>query len=433
MTNPNNMPDRERVLIRSIPEYDPARIKSLIKEGIDRLGLDSKIRGRITLKPNVVMAHHKMAPSAYTRPEFMEGLISALKDFEPAEYAITVTEKCGAGIPTSRMFRRAGYYDLKRRLKIKLQPMEEAVKATVGLKRGKIHREITTGAEIAENDFLVYAPKLKSNVLSQGLTGSIKLNVGILMDRERMWQHNFNLEEKIVDLLEVGLPDLIVTDGVEMSFGGNQLTQHGYPLGILVMATNPVAHDTVCAHILNLDPKEILHIRLAHERGYGPIELEEIELISDVPLEDLRAKTKGLDLGYRNVRDVGCGIDVLCGTPYCTGGCHGVLLDWLYMIKDRKPGLWKRMPAWTAVIGKYEGDIEARRIMKIGDCTEIRGNLKAGRRIRIKGCPPRHKDFILYMFLKAGIVNPLLRLDLILDSYLFLFLSWCRRLLRGRL
>ncbi|MFC2158045.1 DUF362 domain-containing protein [Acidobacteriota bacterium] len=427
------MPDKEKVLIRSIPHYDPSRIRDLIKDGIQELGLDTLIRGRITIKPNVVMAHHIVAPSAYTRSEFMDGLISALQETGQPDQEITIAEKCGAGIPTSRMFRRAGYNRFKKSHRIKLVPIEEAKKKTIPLEKGKIHKKLTTARVIAENDFLVYAPKLKSNVLSQGLTGSIKLNVGILLDRERMWQHNFNLEEKIVDLLEVGLPDLIVTDGIEMSYGGNQLTQHGFPTGIIVMASNPVAHDTVCAQILNLIPQEIRHIRLAHERGYGPIAMEDIDLISDVPLEELQSRTSGLDLGYRNVRDVDCNLKILNGSPYCTGGCHGVFLDWLYMIKDRKPHLWKKMPEWTVVIGKYDGDVEAKRIIKIGTCTKIKGKLKTKRKIHIKGCPPRHKDFVLFLFLKAGIINPLFRLDLILDSYLFLFLSWCRRLLRGRL
>jgi hypothetical protein len=29
-------------------------------------------------------------------------------------------------------------------------------------------------------------------------------------------------------------------------------------------------------------------------------------------------------------------MNILVGEPYCIGGCHGVFLDWLYMIKDRK-------------------------------------------------------------------------------------------------
>jgi uncharacterized protein (DUF362 family) len=424
---------RERVILRHVPDYDQKRIQSVIKEGLEEFGLIHSNHQRITIKPNVVMAHHKVAPSAYTRPEFLEGLLQALLSGNDVSPQITITEKCGAAIPTSRMFRRAGYYKLQKKHNIRVLPIEEAKKEKVSLKKGKIHSRIKTSKEIQLRDLLIYTPKLKSNTLTHGLTAATKLNIGILLDRERMWNHNHNLDEKIVDLLEVGYPDFIATDAVEISMGGNHLTQQGYPLGLVLMAKNPVAHDAVCAHLLHLDPKKIPHLRLAQERGYGPLDLAQIEITGDASLEKMRERTKDWKTGFIRVDEVNCGIKVLTGEPYCTGGCHGVFLDWLYMIKDRKPELWKRLPPWTVVIGKYPGDVTADRVMIIGTCSEVQGRLTARRKRRIKGCPPKHKDLVLWMFLKTGILNPLFRFDLIIDAYPCLFFSWVKRLLKGRL
>lgn len=424
---------REKVYLRAVPDYNPSRIKQVIREGLAEFGLTGGDHSRITIKPNVVMAHHKITPSAYTRPEFLDGLIQALNDDGNSPSNITIAEKCGAGIPTSRMFRRAGYYRLKNGNNTKLLPIEEALKKTIPLSKGKIHSEITTSREIVDNDFLIYTPKLKSNSLTHGLTAAVKLNIGILCDRERMWNHNSHLDEKIVDLLEVGYPDFIATDAVEISIGGNHLTQHGYPLGVVIMATNPVAHDAVCARMFHLDPHKIPHLRLAHERGYGPLDTSAIDIEGDISLSAIQEKTKNWKTGFTRVDEVDCGIKVLTGEPYCTGGCHGVFLDWLYMIKDRKPKLWKKLPPWTAVIGRYPGDVAAERVLIIGTCSEVLGRLKAKKIRRIKGCPPKHKDLVLWMFIKTGIINPLFRLDLILDAYPFLFLCWMRRLFKGRI
>lgn len=169
----------EKVLLRRVQEYNPEIIRNIITEGMEELGIEKGARENITIKPNVVLAHHKLAPSAFTRPEFLDGL-----------------------------------------------------------------------------------------------TGALKLNIGILLDRERMRNHNYKLDQ------------------------------------------------------------------------------------------------------------VDTGMKILCGLPYCSGGCHGIFLDWLYMIKDRKP---------------------------------------------------KHKDLLLSWLFRGRIINPLFRLDLIIDSYFFLFLSWCRRLLSGRL
>lgn len=427
------MGNREKVILRKIPDYDPSKIERIIGEGLNELGLTQKAQGRITIKPNVVMAHHSVAPSAFTRPEFLEGMVNALKKGKKEPSKIVIAEKCGTGVPTSRMFRRAGYKNLKKIHNVKLLPIEEARKKECLLHKGKIHKKISTAREIVDNDFLIYAPKLKSNVLSQGLTASIKLNVGLLLDRERMWNHNFRLPDKIVDLLEVGFPDFIATDAIEISLGGNQFTQHGRGLGLIIMARNPVAHDAVCAHILHLDPFQIDHLRIAKERGYGPLNLEAIEITGDISLKEAQKRTQDWDLGFRRVDEVDCGIKVLCGQPYCPGGCHGIFLDWLYMIKDRKPALWKKLPPWTVVIGNYQGDVTADKLMLIGTCTQIQSEVHSKKQRKIKGCPPKHKTLILGFLLKARILNPLLRLDLIIDSYLFLFLSWCRKLISTRL
>ena len=91
----------------------------------------------------------------------------------------------------------------------------------------------------------------------------------------------------------------------------------------------------------------------AIRKGYS------IEIGGDITLDELRARTASWETGFIRVEDVACNVKVLSGEPYWTGGCHGVFLDWLYMIKDRKPGLWEKMPHWTVVIGKYKGDVDA--------------------------------------------------------------------------
>lgn len=427
------MRKKEKVIVRRAPDYNPDTIKKIIKEGLSEFGFSPKAKERITIKPNVVMAHHKVAPSAFTRREFLDGLLGALTDGKKDYAKIVLAEKTGAGLPTTRMFRRAGYYNLKNKYRIKLLPIEESRKRTIHLQKGEIHKEVTTAREIVDNDFLVYAPKLKTNVLSHGLSAAIKLNMGLLLDKKRLWNHNLNLDKKIVDLLEVGFPDFIATDGIEVSLGGNQLTQHGRHLGIILMATDPVAHDVVCSHILHLDPQHIEHLRLAQERGYGSLNLDDIEIKGDMPLQEIREKTKNWDLGMVKVDEVDCNIRTIVGKPYCPGGCHGIFLDWLYMFKDRKPELWKNLPPWTVVIGQHSGDVSASRLMVIGTCSGIQGKIKARKKRKIKGCPPRHKDLVLLFFLKAGILNPLFRLDLIIDAYFFLFISWCKRLIKGRL
>ena len=111
------MRSRRKVIIRRCPEYIPDAVASIVREGLEEFGLGPKIKGQITIKPNIVLAHHMLAPSAYTRPEFIDGLLQVLEQEKKDKSRIVVAEKTGTGIPTSTMFRRAGYYKLKKKHK----------------------------------------------------------------------------------------------------------------------------------------------------------------------------------------------------------------------------------------------------------------------------------------------------------------------------
>src|SRR4030042_3081622 len=99
------MEGKAKVILRRGYVYDPSLVARIIREGIDEFGIASRIKGKVTIKPNVVMAHHKVTPSAYTRPEFLDGLLTALEEKAGSETTVAVSEKCGAAIPTSRKCR----------------------------------------------------------------------------------------------------------------------------------------------------------------------------------------------------------------------------------------------------------------------------------------------------------------------------------------
>src|SRR4030043_1116262 len=122
------MKEKAKVILRRADTYDPTLVARIIRDGLDEFGLAPRIQGKITIKPNVVMAHHKVTPSAYTRPEFLDGLLTALEEKARGEAEISVAEKCGAALPTSRLFPRAGDYRLREKHRFQLRPIEEARK-----------------------------------------------------------------------------------------------------------------------------------------------------------------------------------------------------------------------------------------------------------------------------------------------------------------
>ncbi len=411
--------DEHKVFLAFCDKYDPKEIQKIIQKGIETLNI-SKISGNITIKPNIVIAHKKAAPHSYTRPEVVTGLLEEFNANHNVN-SVKITERSGARISTSTQFKRAGYNRLKNHFNnLTLEPLEKTKQKVVELKNSKLHDKVTVADCLVENDFLIYMPKFKFNILVNGITGALKLNIGILDDEERMEFHDMRLPDKIVDLYEVGNPDLIIVDGIIAGHGGSQLTALPYDLGCIIMGTNSLAVDVVLNHIISHDPKQVLHLVEAHKRGYGPIELEEIEIMGE-SLDFFQKRTQDFEKGYFNpVREFPTTWEILVGdgeatdgtTEYCEGGCHGIVLDELLMAKDRDVDNPKKVnPNVKLVIGKYKGDVEAKTVIIVGNCSDVSGEIK-GRTVRVKGCPPTHRDLLVALALDGGLYPEVLRMTL---------------------
>src|SRR3954451_12641145 len=101
------IPSRPRVIIRRCASYDVERIRTIVREGLEEL--DLRPHGRTLLKPNGV-ASGQVFKDAYTRPEFVEGVLKALRDRDDGRVSeLAVGERCGITVPTRAAFEGAGY------------------------------------------------------------------------------------------------------------------------------------------------------------------------------------------------------------------------------------------------------------------------------------------------------------------------------------
>jgi uncharacterized protein (DUF362 family) len=410
------------VYLGACSDYNPDTAASIIETALTHISPAKPISGKIVIKPNLVLAHPKVAPDCYTRKEIIEGILKVIHKQGSDVEKIDIVEKSGLGVPTASMFRRAGYKELKRKYKknsarIKLCAMEERRRTTVVLEKGKIHSHLSIPKEMKERDFLIFAPKLKTNVLAHAYTGALKLNIGTIDGKQRLSHHHHQLPAKVVDILETANPDLVVTDGIRMAFGGNQMTQKGTDMGVIAVSANAVAHDMVCAKLLNLDPFKIEHIREAIDRGYGPSSFDEIEILGDFPVEKAQKISSQLDFGFYPVEQFPCNFKIHPGIPYCTGGCHGIFLDWLHMVKDRKPKRLKRFPHLNVLIGKVDEPIEAKKVLLVGECAKASPQVKAKKTVCIKGCPPSHRQIVWDMMVRFLLLAPLVLPSMIIDAY----------------
>ncbi|MDD9943330.1 MAG: DUF362 domain-containing protein [Myxococcales bacterium] len=377
---------RPQVIIRHCDAYDVERIREIVREGLETL--DLRPQGRTLVKPNLVCAGPKFE-HAHTRPEFTEGVVLALQDRDDGQVTeMAVGERCGITIPTRMTFAQSGHDDVVKRLGVKKYYFEEEPQVEIPLSHpGRLRNYLFTPEPVAKADFFVNCPKFKAHPWTTVTFGN-KAYIGLQDDRHRLIDHDAKLNEKIADLQYILQPKFLAIDAITAG-EGRMLTPIPRDLNLIIMGNNQCAFDAVCCAVIGVDPYDVDHIRMAHERGFGPLVLKEIEVSGDVTLEDARARSTGFDVGLIRVEKYfeGTNISAYAGPPpaseghdYCWGGCPGAMEEAIEILRKVDERADEGMPRLHIVFGNYDGPIDFRgeeneRVVFIGDCAEWQGQL----------------------------------------------------------
>lgn len=383
-------PTPPTVVIARCPDYDSKRIAKIAADGLDVLGL--RPFGRTLVKPNCVAAGPKF-PHAFTRPEFLEGVLEALKSRARNLDELAVGERCGITVPTRFAFSEAKYYEVFDRVGCKHYHFEETTQVEIPLyHESRLRDSFFTPEPVAAADFFVNCPKFKAHPWTT-VTFSMKNYIGIQDDRHRLIDHDHLLNEKVADLQYIVQPQFIAIDAITAG-EGRMLTPIPFDLGLVIMGNNQVAFDAVCCHIIGIDPLSVAHIRFAYERGFGPVELEKIQIVGDVTLDEAQDRARGFRVGLIRIEEYfeGTNIKAYAGPPpgdeydYCWGGCPGALQEAIEIVRLYDTATDEKMPRTHVVFGHYEGEIDAKpgeKVVFIGDCSQFEGRI-AGRHVEIE-------------------------------------------------
>ena len=375
-----------KVIIRHCAEYDPQKIRAIVRDGLRELGL--RPTGRTLVKPNLVAAG-ELFPHAYTRPEFAEGVLRALKDSADDRMTeLAVGERCGITIPTRVAFAESGFDAMIAKVPgVKTYLFDEVQQVEIPLTHpDRLRDYLFTPAPVAAADFFVNIPKFKAHPWTT-VTFSIKNYIGIQDDRHRLIDHDHRLNEKIADLQYIIQPQFIAIDAI-IAGEGRMLTPQPFALNLIIMGNNQVAFDTVCSAIIGLDARTpVEHIRLAADRGFGTTDLSQIEIVGDVTLEQAKARAKGFKVGLIRVEKYfeGSHITAYAGPPpesertdYCWGGCPGAIEEAIEIVRLYDKECDEKMPRMHIVFGAYDGPIDAKpgeKVVFIGDCAKWEGKV----------------------------------------------------------
>lgn len=134
--------------------------------------------------------------------------------------------------------------------------------------------------DVLDADVLIAAPVAKSHS-SAGVSLSMKGMMGLIWDRGIM-HRRYDLRESIVDLASLLKPDLVVVDGSRvLSTNGPSGPGRVLQENTIIASADMVAADAQAVTMFEwygrqLQPRNVKHIRIAHERGLGRMNVENL-------------------------------------------------------------------------------------------------------------------------------------------------------------
>ncbi len=261
---------------------DYARLGEAFEELREKAGLKTfaqKVSGKkVLVKPNMLSAWEPEA-GITTHPELVRATVDWL---QAAGARVTVGDNCGMG----------GYGINERAAKV--TGIREASQGTFvniakDLKeievQSRFFQKVIVSKAVLEADYVVNLPKLKTHALSH-LTLGIKNMFGMLAGASKSRVHAAaqtapDFGEALVDIFQLRPPDLTIVDGVVGMEGNGPSTGRVRKIGYLFAGENTPAVDGVIARLAGIPPDKVDHLRVAAERGLGPQNLDQVEILGE--------------------------------------------------------------------------------------------------------------------------------------------------------
>ncbi len=252
------------VHIHKCKEYNVGLISKLISEILIPYEDTIKKSKKILIKPNQLMAK-KPDEQVCTHPEFIEGVIIALKKYKKP---IAVGD-CPGFNTMEKVGKITGLVQVCKRQKVPLLSLEKP--KAFPRKENKLIKKFVLAKSLSDYDLIVNLPKLKTHTLTV-LTGAVKNLFGLIPG---MRKARFHLKlqtpelfsKMLLDLYETINPQINIMDGIIGMEG--QGPNAGIPrkANVIISSDNALAMDDVAAKIMGLN---VPMLNIAAKRGQIP-------------------------------------------------------------------------------------------------------------------------------------------------------------------
>jgi uncharacterized protein (DUF362 family) len=273
------MPNQIVTLIQC-SDYSRSKIAEAIERQFELLGgLDKFIRpgDSVLLKPNFI-APRSHRHATQTHPAIIIEIAQLLKDFGAKPFV-------GDSPAWANVFACVKALRLDgplKRLGVPVKQLDKLKWCRIGQKNTKVG----ISSVALDADAIINLPKFKSHQQLVA-TFAVKNIFGCVAGKRKALWHfskggNANdFCELLIDIFKFMNPALTIIDGVMAMDGTGPIRGRTRPLGWLIGGIDPIACETICAKLVNIEPEDLPIIRAARKTGFGCSNPAEIEVAGD--------------------------------------------------------------------------------------------------------------------------------------------------------
>ena len=276
-----------RVAIQRVPTYDSDILGNLRDAWLNVDSPDVKGK-RVVIKPNII----DYAPDRYvnTHLKVIEATIALMQE-KGAKEVILAEGSAFRRDMTDNML-ESGIYDMLDKYNAHFVDLNHDDLVEVKTKGQYTEaKSFLFPRTVVEADLLISLAKLKTHHWA-GVSLSLKNLYGVVPGLKYGWPKNtlhvHGLTENILELYDTIAPQIAIVDGIIGMEGDGPVNGTEKHTGVLVVGSDLVAVDSVCARIMGFVPKSIRHIELAEWAGLGVSAADRITLVGNIALEKVQ-------------------------------------------------------------------------------------------------------------------------------------------------
>lgn len=269
-----NVKEVDRVLENPLDPEKNLEIGKLLKEGVESIKWENIVKTDSTVVVKINGCHYRYLPGLVTTPALVGHLVGILKD---RAKEVIVGESDLQRISADIVLKDVGYKKIVEKAGGKIVNFSKDKMVDVKI-NGEVWKERPMPKTFVDSDAFVTVPVLKTHKLWK-TSLALKNQFGCVPESDRV-KYQRMLPSVVSDFNRFLKPKIVIVDGIIGLEGDGPIAGIPKKVGLMIFSDNAVAADTISSLIMGFNPSESEIIKHAYEVGLGPINPDDIEVIS---------------------------------------------------------------------------------------------------------------------------------------------------------